>query len=185
MKKKVTAVVLVVILAAIFTAGYIRINRKYPAPSVERIKAGQELEIQDGVFLTVTGWEILPEEEREAIYKKRGEEPLMDAELRKVFVTLENRTDETKQCEVTALNLETFGYSASINSGLGIAAMGESSTVVPELEPGQKLETAYLFEILKYQFTDRQWEEIDSREFWMTFSSYPVKTILELQKTGG
>ena len=109
MKKRVTAVVLVVILAAIFTAGYLRINRKYPAPSIERTKAGQEVEIRDGVFLTVTGWEILSEEEREALYEKRGEEPFLDAELREVSVTLENRTDESIQCDLTALNLETFG----------------------------------------------------------------------------
>ncbi len=185
MKKRVTAAVLLVILAAIFTAGYLRINRKYPAPSVERIKAGQEAEYQDGVFLTVTGWEILSEEERKALYEKIGEEPFEGAELRKVSVTLENRTDETTMCDLTSLNLETFGNSASINSLLGSAAMGELWTAMPELKPGQKLETAYLFEILEYKFTDRQWEEIDSREFWMTFSSYPVKTILELQKTGG
>lgn len=180
MKKRVTAAVILVMLAAIFTAGYIRINRKYPAPSVERIKAGQEVEIQDGVFLTVTGWEILPEEEREALYEKRGEQPVMDAELRKVSVTLENRTDEAKRCDLTSLNLETFGCSASVNSFLGSADMETYGSVMPELEPGQKEESAYLFEIFRYQFTDRKWEEIDSREFWLTFSSYPVKTILEL-----
>ena len=180
MKKRVTAVVLVVILAAIFTAGYLWINRKYPAPSIERTKAGQEVEIRDGVFLTVTGWEILSEEEREALYEKRGEEPFLDAELREVSVTLENRTDESIQCDLTALNLETFGYSASINSLLGSTDMEKYGSAVPQLEPGQKIETSYLFEILKYQFTDRQWKEIDSREFWLTFSSYPVKSILEL-----
>ena len=58
--------------------------------------------------------------------------------------------------------------------------MEKYGSAVPQLEPGQKIETSYLFEILKYQFTDRQWKEIDSREFWLTFSSYPVKSILEL-----
>ena len=180
MKKNVTAAVLLVILAVIFTVGYIRINRKYPAASVERIEAGQAVEIRDGVFLAVTGWEILSEEEREVLYEKRGEAPYMDAELREVSVTLENRTDESIQCDLTGLNLETSGYSASIDSFLGTADMEKYGSVVPELEPGQKMETAYLFGILKNQFTDRQWKEIDSREFWLSFSSYPVKTILEL-----
>lgn len=180
MKKKVTAAVLVLILAAIFTTGYIRINRKYPAASVERIDAGQEVEIQDGVFLTVTGWEILSDEEREALYAIRGESPFLEAQLRKVSVILENKTEEAKQCDLTALNMESLGYSASISSFLGSADMENYGSVMPELEAGQRMEASYLFEVLAYQFTDRQWEQIDNREFWLTFSSYPIKTILEL-----
>lgn len=180
MKKKLTAVVLVLILALIFVAGYIRINREYPAASIQRSEAGQEAEIQDGIFITVTGSEILTDEERNMLYEKRGETPFLESKIWKVNVTLENRTNEVQHCDMTSLNLETKGDSAGISSFLGSADMGKFGSVMPELEPGEKIETAYAFEILAYRYTARQWEQIGSREFWLTFSSYPVKSILEL-----
>lgn len=70
---------------------------------------------------------------------------------------------------------EGIGISNGINKNIADASDGRYSGNMQELQPGEKRQVCYPYEILKNQVSKKEWAEITEREFWLTFSSYPVK----------
>ena len=54
------------------------------------------------------------------------------------------------------------------------------SSMVEKLEPGEEKVVMYPYEICSIWFHKKDWENVDKRSFWLTFSSYPEKTVLYL-----
>lgn len=49
-----------------------------------------------------------------------------------------------------------------------------------KLEPGEEKVVTYPYEICSIWFHKKDWKNIEMRSFWMTFASYPEKTVLYL-----
>lgn len=164
--------VLVIILTA---AGYQKINREIPPAAVEAAQTGERLEYRDGVMITLDSFRFLTGEEQEKLYQETGFETIYETKLLEVTLTLENTADESRQVAMSDMYAEGIGISNGINKNIADASDGRYSGNMQELQPGEKRQVCYPYEILRNQVSKKEWAEITEREFWLTFSSYPVK----------
>lgn len=182
MKKKIilAAAAIVVVVAAV-AIGYVNINRKFPASAQKTAALGKELEFQQGVFISVDKKKFLSQKERAQIYKAGGEQFLMDSKFMDVTITFENKTQERKKFPVTDLNLECVGSAFAIPMMAIQDPDRNYGSLQVTLKPGESKQLVYPFEIMSNHFTKRQWKNIESRKFWLSYSAYPKKTILYLE----
>lgn len=180
--KKIKYVIggIVVILIVIVTLGYIRINKMYPPSKLVETDMGKSLEYQDGVMIKVEDAVYLTDEQRDEIYKRIGEEPLCDLKILEVTLTLENISEECKKVNMTDLYVEGVGAANGISNFLVGSLDGEYSGLSQELQPGESRQVTYSYQILSNQFSKKLWNKIEKQKFWLTYSSYPVKTKLNL-----
>lgn len=169
--------VLVIILTA---AGYQKINREIPPAVVEAAQIGEWLEYRDGVMVSLDSFRFLTGDEQEKLYQETGFETIYETKLLEVTLTLENTAAESRQVAMSDLYAEGIGISNGINKNIADASEGRYSSNMQELQPGEKKQVCYPYEILKNQVSGKEWAEITEREFWLTFSSYPVKKKLLL-----
>lgn len=169
--------VLVIILTA---TGYQKINRELPPAVVEAAQIGEWLEYRDGVMVSLDSFRFLTGDEQEKLYQETGFETIYETKLLEVTLTLENTAAESRQVAMTDLYAEGIGISNGINKNIADASEGRYSSNMQELQPGEKKQVCYPYEILKNQVSGKEWAEITEREFWLTFSSYPVKKKLLL-----
>lgn len=52
--------------------------------------------------------------------------------------------------------------------------------MVEKLEPGEEKVVTYPYEMCSIWFHKKDWENVEKRSFWLTFSSYPDKIVLYL-----
>lgn len=169
--------VLVIILTA---TGYQKINRELPPAVVEAAQIGEWLEYRDGVMVSLDSFRFLTGDEQEKLYQETGFETIYETKLLEVTLTLENTAAESRQVAMSDLYAEGIGISNGINKNIADASEGRYSSNMQELQPGEKKQVCYPYEILKNQVSGKEWAEITEREFWLTFSSYPVKKKLLL-----
>lgn len=169
--------VLVIILTA---TGYQKINRELPPAVVEAAQIGEWLEYRDGVMVSLDSFRFLTGDEQEKLYQETGFETIYETKLLEVTLTLENTAAESRQVDMSDLYAEGIGISNGINKNIADASEGRYSSNMQELQPGEKKQVCYPYEILKNQVSGKEWAEITEREFWLTFSSYPVKKKLLL-----
>lgn len=81
---------------------------------------------------------------------------------------------------MTDLNLITSGMANGIAKEISDSYSDSYGRLKQVLSPGEIRQVTYPYEILSLWFTKKDWEQIEEREFWLSFSEYPVKTILRL-----
>lgn len=185
MKKKwiwTTGILLLVV--GIITAGYVRINHQFPRSSEKKIKMGEFVEFQEGIYLKIDRVDLLTDQEREELYNKTEETPICESKIWNVHFILENRTNEDKNYEMTSLNLETQGGSTGISAlflSILKAEDGESLQGHGIIKPGERKEVICPYVLLSDYFTKEQWNDIENREKWITFASYPEKVMMQFE----
>ncbi|RGF09784.1 hypothetical protein DW187_13350 [Ruminococcus sp. AM16-34] len=103
-----------------------------------------------------------------------------DTKIIEVSVCLKNTTEEEKEVPITYLSLETTGVGTAISQELLMENSEHYGSMVEKLEPGEEKVVMYPYEICSIWFHKKDWKNIEMRSFWMTFSSYPNKTVLYL-----
>ena len=103
-----------------------------------------------------------------------------DTKIIEVSVCLKNTTEEEKEVPITYLSLETTGVGTAISQELLMGNSEHYSSMVEKLEPGEEKVVTYPYEICSIWFHKKDWENVEKRSFWLTFSSYPEKTVLYL-----
>ena len=103
-----------------------------------------------------------------------------DTKIIEVSVCLKNTTEEEKEVPITYLSLETTGVGTAISRELLMGNSEHYSSMVEKLEPGEEKVVIYPYEICSIWFHKKDWENVEKRSFWLTFSSYPEKTVLYL-----
>ena len=103
-----------------------------------------------------------------------------DTKIIEVSVCLKNTTEEEKEVPITYLSLETTGVGTAISQELLMGNSEHYSSMVEKLEPGEEKVVIYPYEICSIWFHKKDWENVEKRSFWLTFSSYPEKTVLYL-----
>ena len=179
-RKRVFITIGVVLVMVLTAAGYWNINRKIPPVVVEEVKIGEQLEFQDGIMISVDSYRFLTKEEQEQLYKEVGYETIYESKLLEVNLVLENTTAETKQIVMSDMYVEGIGISNGIPKNITEPSQGRYSSNQQELQPGEKKQLCYPYEILQNQVSKNEWGRVTEREFWLTFSSYPVKKKLLL-----
>lgn len=181
MKKKLILLVAAVIILAAVSLGYHNINTRYPAAVVREAAPGDTLEYQKGVLISANKKEVLSEEEVNQAFEALHMESLADTKIFKITITLNNTTQETQELSMTDLNLVTIGCSNGISKLLIDFSDDSYDRVMQTLEPGEIKQVTFPYEMLSSWFSKEDWEHIEEREFWLSFSEYPVKTILKLE----
>lgn len=103
-----------------------------------------------------------------------------DTKIIEVSVCLKNTTEEEKEVPITYLLLETTGVGTAISQELLMGNLEHYSSMVEKLEPREEKVVTYPYEICSIWFHEKDWENVEKRSFWMTFSSYPDKIVLYL-----
>ena len=103
-----------------------------------------------------------------------------DTKIIEASVCLKNTTEEEKEVPITYLSLETTGVGTAISQELLMGNSEHYGSMVEKLEPGEEKVVTYPYEICSIWFHKKDWKNIEMRSFWMTFSSYPNKTVLYL-----
>lgn len=180
MKKKIIllAVAGIVLVATAF--GYHKVNAEYPRAIIKEASFGETLEYQKDILISVDKAEILSKEETNKILSDIDIEPISDSRIINVTVTLNNTTQETQEFFMTDLNLITSGMANGIAKEISDSYSDSYGRLKQVLSPGEIRQVTYPYEILSLWFTKKDWEQIEEREFWLSFSEYPVKTILRL-----
>lgn len=155
-------------------------NKRIPQAVVEEAKIGEQLEFQDGVMISVDSYRFLPDEEQERLIEKMDREPMVGFKMLEVKLSIKNTTAESKKIIMTDLYVEGTGMGNGISKGI-IDISGERySSLLQELQPGESKQICFPYNILKSEVFKSEWEKIEEREFWLVFSSYPVKKKLLL-----
>lgn len=182
MRKKIIIMTAIVLFGG-FIAGYRNINQKYPARKVETAEKGESLEFLDGVKISANGVKWLSTEEQAAIYENSGIDTSKvnyDTKIIEVSVSLKNTTEEEKEVPITYLSLETTGVGTAISQELLMGNSEHYGSMVEKLEPGEEKVVTYPYEMCSIWFHKKDWENVEKRSFWLTFSSYPDKIVLYL-----
>ena len=103
-----------------------------------------------------------------------------DTKIIEVNVCLKNTTEEEKEVPITYLSLETTGVGTAISQELLMENSEHYGSMVEKLEPGEEKVVTYPYEICSIWFHKKDWENVEKRSFWLTFSSYPDKIVLYL-----
>jgi len=89
-------------------------------------------------------------------------------------------TEEEKEVPITYLSLETTGVGTAISQELLMGNSEHYGSMVEKLEPGEEKVVTYPYEMCSIWFHKKDWENVEKRSFWLTFSSYPDKIVLYL-----
>lgn len=170
------------------TLRIIRLNRNYPNPEVQRYTTNEPF-IMDNFEVTVTEHQLLtvPEiKEQMADYDvtyvdNQGNN--MDERLLLTELHLKNIGKEADVFYTYPCTLQSNAYSQGIileyydDFNLHL----ENTDGAVFLEPGEEI-TVYLpYIIYQISFLDSAWSKIDSREFELVFSLYPINRVVTLE----
>ena len=181
MKKKIILLIVVGIILGGTAFGYHNINEKYPHAIVKEAEPGETLEYQKGVLISIDNAEILSEEKTNKIISDSNIEPIADSRMINVTIVLENTTQETQELSMTDINLVTDGMANGISKNMADSDSDFYGRLKQVLSPGEIKKVTYPYEMLSSWFNENDWNHIEEREFWLSFSQYPVQTILRLK----
>ncbi len=102
-----------------------------------------------------------------------------DTKIIEVSVCLKNTTEEEKEVPITYLSLETTGVGTAISQELLMGNSEHYSSMVEKLEPGEEKVVSIRTKYVPYGFIKKT-GKCREEKFWLTFSSYPEKTVLYL-----
>lgn len=159
-------------------------NQKYPKRQTQEVQKGEKIEFVEGVEISVTDFRWFSEEEKAELKNTKNWEPGMfdsDEEFCEVTVTFENHSEIQKEISNQYLMLESQGISNGNNFIYESAFPERYGTGDEILEPGEKREVTHLYNISSLWFHNKDWEHVKEREYWLTFTSYPIRTVLWLQ----
>ena len=180
MKKKIILLAAAGIVLVATAFGYHKVNAEHPRAIIKEAAFGETLEYQKDVLISVDKAEILSKEETNKLLSDIDIEPLADSRIINVTITLTNSTEEIQELDMTDLNLVTSGMTNGIAKDISDSCSGSYGRLKQVLAPGETQQITYPYEMLSLWFTKKDWEQIEERELWLSFSEYPVKTILRL-----
>lgn len=184
MKKRIVYSAFVIAIFLGVLVGYRNINHKYPERQTVGVAKGEQTKFAEGVDISITDFRWFSEEEKKELYHAQNIEidaVTSDEEICEITVMLENRSQVKKRVEDQYLMLESTGISNGYNFMYEKAFPKRYGIEDRTLEAGEKKSVTHLYSISSLWFRDKDWEDVKEREYWLTFTSYPIRTILWLQ----
>ena len=176
MKKRIAYSVFMIAIFLVVLAGYKNINHKYPERKTVEVTKGEKIKFTEEIDISVVDFRWFTEEE-----KRELETLFADEEICEITVVLENCSQEKKEFEDQYLMLESTGISNGYNFVYEKVFPERYGIEDRTLEPGEKKSVTHLYSISSLWFRDKDWEDVKERGVWLTFTSYPIRTILWLQ----
>lgn len=184
--KQVMAILTILMVLAFVGIGVVRIiqvNQKYPNPEVQEYMMGETM-VEDGLSLTVTDCELIPDTRTREMFPSYFLRPLgnpkKDPKVILVTMVLKNEgnTPESKDL------LPTYAQSASWFNGMPLDMFEDVNPGInsePTLGIGESLTVKLPYIINYIQFNDdRAWDAVDRRSFDLVLRTYPDKVVFHL-----
>ncbi len=173
-----------IILIIVWLYNVAQINKKYSDAVLEEYSLNEYVDYQ-GIKFKVTSIDFL-DQERELelfsneIYKYGGCKCLL------VYLEIKNDSDVSKKIDLTSLMLESGIWKNSIlmHSFKVINEeqyRGKRVTLCPEIEANSNYSCILTYNIVKENFSNKQWKAITERDFSLVLSNYPIKKTVKLQ----
>lgn len=184
-KSKLAIGICGVVLAALVIWRIYYINTKYPQAEVVAYNMLDEFEFNELEF-TVTDYQIFDADQVidgfvSEVTDSDGN-PLSNDQCKFLVVemTIVNHTGKEITVPLYSLLAESGGWANGISSN-AFKSLNESlEQPTVKLLSGKSCEVNVPFAMYSTQFKDKDWNKIDQREYKIVFSTYPVKTVVEL-----
>ncbi len=184
MKKRIAYSVFVLAIFLVVLAGYKNINHKYPERKTVEVTKGEKIKFTEGIDISVVDFRWFTEKEKNELYHAQNIESetlFEDEEICEITVVLENCSQEKKEFEDQYLMLESTGISNGYNFVYEKVFSERYGIEDRILEPGEMKSVTHLYNVSAAWFHDKDWKDVKERDYWLTFTSYPIRTILWLK----
>lgn len=174
-KKWLFIVIAAVAILLVFT-GYKNANKEIHQPKEEYFDLKNWAETEKDLLFRVEGYNFIEDEEI------RNMEGLPDSAMFRVpmmvlclKIQVKNNCQENIQVNLTKYILESDGWYNSIDQDFNHVLNPENYQLLFTLGPGEMKEMYLPYLLLESHFRKSEWEQIENREFWLTFELYPEK----------
>ena len=148
------------------------VNRRYPAPKIEKIQAGATTEVEKDLFMTINKADHLTTKDLQDRY---GDEFDADgADCLIVNITVENRGKDARELSLFSWYLESDSH---YNNGISmdLFTLCNEDTGENTIPANGKVTVNLPYELYSFHFSKTDWKNIDKIPFYLVKDRYPVK----------
>lgn len=183
------AVLFVLLSAALFLSRFTYINKKYPNPQIVTHQIGETI-LGGDVSLLFSDYELYSGERFRKVLPDY-QDSVMNEDMSQIkdsqkyvlvaSVSIENKSTEEKTISLVQITAESVSWSNGIDGEIfALLNEGAKDPMNIHLQPGEKKDLLLPYSIYEFQFQERQWENIESRDYNLVLSYYPVRNIVSL-----
>ena len=180
-RRKLIAVIAILLFVAIGILLTIRINLKYPKAEELIYQMDEEVPYGDDIYVHIDNVRFLSEEEKAQIHSFETESGF---NFKSMVVTLSvtNKGTDERSAELYPMMLVTGAF-ANASEQFAFQKLNENSeckTLRPTLKPGEVVTVQMPFLLYDSHFFPDDWEQVKEREFKLVFNLYPQKESIKL-----
>lgn len=181
-KRKIKIVTGVVcgLLLGVFLICFFMINAKYKNPTVVQKEIGEPMDYNNLQFI-VTEAGLMPQEKVDELWAEELDR-FSGCKGYYVTVTVSNIGTEEKNLSLGNFELVSDAWRNGVDMPRFLTINSDSMKGKFHLKPGDSFTCTLPFQIVKENFTNRQWKQIDHRNFQLVLSLYPVKRVFNLSE---
>lgn len=181
-KRKIKIVIYVLggILLGVFLVCFLMINSKYKNPTVLSKEIGETVDYSNLQFLVVNSG-FIPQAQVNELWTKELD-IFAGCKGYYVTVTVSNTGTEEKKLSLGNFELVSDAWINGVDMEKFLMLNSEDVKQKFLLKPGDTITCTLPFLIVKENFTNRQWEQIEQRKFELVLSLYPFKRVIELSE---
>lgn len=185
MKKRKVFLAVAGILAILGIARYKILNARYPDPTVHIAEAGEEISF-DNYSFKLKDWkwsdgtivdEILPGYEL-LVYSDGKVYPAEKEKIALATVEIGKNADDDSHLDLRSIAFEMGAWHNQWDLELFEALNGDDSLEI-NLNAGKKREIILPIIMYDFQFTEKEWENIEKKKVNIVLSCYPDKYVLQ------
>lgn len=173
MKKMVTGLI-VLVFGVLFFIGYRNVNQKYLESTKVTAQMGEKQPFSTGGEICVKKLERRDKKIEQEQHNSDMELPF-DYRTYLVYCEVSNGSSEEQALDLTNCYIETMGWANGINMENFFVFNPDLNSMSIQLKPGESREVILPYQILSNGFQKKEWEQINTRKFMLTYSEYPVK----------
>lgn len=199
--KKIAVLTILVACGVIWFLLYSRINGQASTPEVESYSVGEWVPMEEDMLVSgeqmegyevqVVNYDLMDLEEYQKKYQvefteKEKKEFELPEKIYDVTVKVRNTSDRLEEemgMNFFFLVLQGKELYGDTNDALYERVNPEAQgTMQFALRPGTEMEFHVPFNLRKEWFRKKQWEKVEDYPFYIVFTKYPVKKVVELKK---
>lgn len=167
----------ILIICCILIKKSLIVNKKFPPRQVVNVKKSKFVNIEKGVSFCVckTIWMDNAE-----FIKKYGQNTDVNKEESKIIfidVLLENHNQSARKLIMSDISFEMPGYCNGLCMDSFLQFGGDMEV---KLKQNEAKRVTLIYQIYKFQFTDKQWRNIEKNESFLVKDRYPWKVCWEI-----
>ena len=181
MKKKIIVLLTILLLFAVWLAGFYRVNEKYPYSPMEKYEQEESVFVGGlGVTVQVADWRFATQDEKARRVGDAFDPNEVEMILLDIVVTNTTNSEQTGSFFPFYLESPDIFWANAVFYP-GILAAESSPTVMYTLQPGDSVSKTLPYTVYRYAAGENV--ECDLRDFnyQLILQLYPVKKVITLQ----